>query len=155
MADENRQPGGEELGDTARRAREIASEARGPVDTPADPAAARPALGDATRDVYDDATGALERSERIRAADDARTDERQEELARMEAETAEQLRRNAETLRRTAEEIAETRERTRRIAADARELVADVHATREDTSRVGEAIRSTPTPIVDPPPAQD
>jgi hypothetical protein len=104
------------------------------------------------RDVYDDATGALERSERIRAADDARTDTRQDELARMEAEAAERLRDNAETLQRTAEDLAETKERMRRVAADTQELAADVRATREDTARVGEEVRSTP-PIVEPPAA--
>jgi phage shock protein A len=122
MSDENRQPINADPGDTGERAREV----------------------------YDDATGALERSERIRAADGAQTDERQEELARMEAEAAERLRRNAETLRRTAEDLAETKERMRRVAADTRELAADVRATREDTSRVGDEVRSTP-PIVEPP----
>ncbi len=105
---------------------------------------------DVARDVYRDASGALQRSEEIRAEDDARSDERQEELARMEAEAAAALRRNAETLRRTAEDLAETRDQVRRIAADTRELAADVRATREDTSKVGEAVRATP-PVVEPP----
>src|SRR3712207_5754934 len=109
MAEQDRQGGGADLGETAERAREIASQARGPVDTPADLAPpAAPADDDVTREVYGDERGVLERSQHIRAIDDARTDERQEELAEMEAQAAEQLRRNAETLRRTAEDLAET-----------------------------------------------
>ena len=151
MSDENRQPTDAELGETAERAREIAGEAREAPQARGDRGleAGRPE-DDATRDVYDDATGALERSQRIRAEDDARTDERQKELARMEAEAAEALRRNAETLRSTAAGLAETRERVRQVAATTQELAADVRATREDTAKVGEAVRATP-PVVDRP----
>ncbi|MFN2566628.1 MAG: hypothetical protein ABR499_16650 [Gemmatimonadaceae bacterium] len=148
MADENRHLTDAELGDTAKRAREIAAETRGTADAPGD--AAAPVDDDVAREVYDDTTGVLERSQRIRAADDARTDERQEELARLEADAAEQLRRNAEALRRTGDDLAETRERVRRVAADTRELAADARATREDTSRVADAVRTTP-PVVEPP----
>jgi hypothetical protein len=83
-------------------------------------------------------------------AGEAGRDERQEELARMEADAAEQLQRNADALRRTAEDLVETREQVQRIAANTRELAADVRATREDTSRVGEVVRDTP-PVVEPP----
>jgi hypothetical protein len=151
MSEENRQLTDPQLGETAQRAREIAREAREAPQARGD-GGLESGRGedDVTRDVYGDATGALERSQRVRAADDARTDERQEELARMEAEAAEALRRNAETLRRTAEGIAETRERVREVAANTRELAADVRATREDTAKVGEAVRATP-PAVEPP----
>jgi hypothetical protein len=151
MADETRHPAtSADLNDTAKRARELAAEARGPVDTPADAAAAPPADDEATREVYGDERGALERSERVRAVDEARTDERQEALAEMEARAAEQLRRNAESLRRTAEDLAATRERVRRVAADTQELAADARATRDDATRVADAVRSTP-PVVEPP----
>jgi uncharacterized protein (DUF2252 family) len=80
----------------------------------------------------------------------AHSDHRQEELARLQADAAEQLQRNAETLRRNAEELRETREEVQLVAADTRELAADVRATRDDASRVGEAVRATP-PVVEPP----
>ena len=83
-------------------------------------------------------------------ADQVRSDDRQEELARLEADAAERLKGNAEALRRTAKDLRETRERVQRIAEDTRELAADVQATRDDTSRIGEAVRTTP-PVVDPP----
>ena len=151
MSDENRQLTDAELGETAGRAREIAGEAgEAPVARRSGGLESGRAEDDVTREVFGDASGALERSQRIRAEDDARTDERQEELARMEAEAAEALRRNAEALRRTADDLAETRERVRRMAADTQELAADVRATREDTAKVGEAVRATP-PVVDPP----
>ena len=150
MSDDNRPLTDSELGQAADRAREIGGEA-------AEARATRGGGGlesgrpedDTTRDVFADDAGALERSQRIRAEDDAHTDERQERLARMEAEAAEALRRNAETLRETAEGLAETREQVRRIAADTRELAADVRATRQDTEKVSEAVRATP-PVVDP-----
>lgn len=82
-------------------------------------------------------------------AEEASGDDRQRELARMEAKTAEQLQENAEALRRTAEELRQTRKRVDQVAANTRELAADVRATREDTSRVGEEVRATP-PVVEP-----
>lgn len=153
MSDESRPLTDAELGQTADRARQIAGEA---AETPSVRSSAdagglesgRPE-DDVTREVFGDDGGALERSQRIRADDDARTDERQERLARLEAEAADALRRNAQTLRQTAEGLAQTREQVRRIAADTRELAADVRATLEDTEKVGEAVRSTP-PVVDP-----
>jgi hypothetical protein len=151
MSEENRQPTNARLGEIDERTREVAQEAREAPKARGEGGLESGRAEDAiTRDVYDDASGALERSQRLRAADDARTDERQEELARMEAEAAEALRRNAETLRRTAEGLAETRERMREVAANTRELAADVQATRQDTTKVGEAVRATP-PVVDPP----
>jgi hypothetical protein len=151
MSEEHRQPTDPQLGETARRAGEIAGEARGAPEARGDGGLeSGRAPDDTTREVFQDETGALERSQRIRAEDDARTDERQAELARIEAETAEALRRNAETLRRTAEGLAETRERVREVAANTKELAADVRATRQDTAKVGEAVRATP-PVVDPP----
>jgi len=152
MSEESRHLSDAELGQTAGRAREIAGEARqAPKASPAGGLESGRAEDDVTREVFGDATGALERSQRIRAEDDARTDQRQEELARMEAETAEALRRNAEMLRKTARDLAETRERVRQVAENTQELAADVQATREDTAKVGEAIRSTPPVVVDPP----
>jgi hypothetical protein len=155
MSEENREPTDTDLAETARRAREIAAEAREAPEARGDGGleSGRPP-DDTTDEVFGDATGALERSQRLRAADDARTDERQEHLARMEADTAEALRRNAETLRRTAEDLARTRERVREVAANTQELAKDVRATREDTEKVGEAVRVTP-PVVDRPAVRD
>jgi hypothetical protein len=151
MSEENRHLTDAQLEETAERTRQIARQAREAPEA-RDEGGLESGRGedDVTRDVYEDASDALERSQRVRAADDARTDERQEELARLEAEAAEALRRNAETLRRTAEGLAETRERMREVAANTRELAADVRTTRDDTAKVGEAVRATP-PVVEPP----
>ena len=151
MATADDRTGNPDLRGTADQARQIAQEAREMADTRRDTAeGAGPLEDEVTREVYEDAAGALDRSDRVRAADDARTGERQEELARLEADAAEQLEQNAEALRRTAEELRATRERLNRVAADTRELAADVRAAREDTTDVAEAVRSTP-PIVEPP----
>jgi hypothetical protein len=151
MATAEDSTGNPDLRGSAEQAREIAEEAREMADTRRDTAAASgPLENDVTREVYEDAAGALDRSDRVRAADDVRTGERQEELARMEADAAERLERNAEALRRTAEELRATRERLNRVSADTRELAADVRATREDTSHVAVSVPSTP-PVVDPP----
>ena len=77
-----------------------------------------------------------ERAMQIRREDDARTEDRQEELSARQERIAEDLERSASTLERTADDLARREAELQRTAADAQRVAEDAAMLRRQTEEI-------------------
>ena len=128
----------DDLQETAENARRIADEAAREADLE------RPTAAGAGGHPHPQ----IRHADHVRAGDDVRTYERQEELAHAQARAAEALEENAERLQQNRELLADAREQV----AENRDDVQDVErAARDLRDQVGDAaaaVRQTRTPDV-------
>jgi hypothetical protein len=132
-------PSPEGLRDTEARVARLAEEVAAMAATRRD-AVTDPGTGDA---------------DTARPADDARSAERQAEVAAGEQAVAGALEENAAALRATATALRETEARLERSAGDVQSVVADAQRLRDEVERIREAVRRTPAPLADDATGQD
>lgn len=138
MTDQTGPDGRDDLRDTAEAARRIAEDAEH------DAAVERPTAAGAGGHPHPQ----IRHADHLRAEDDVRTFERQEDTAEAQARAAEMLEENASLLARTREEIAEARETARDNRDDLRAIQRNAAELREQVSDAADAVRDTPTPDV-------
>ncbi|HEX2202959.1 MAG TPA: hypothetical protein VHG91_06665 [Longimicrobium sp.] len=90
----------------------------------------------------------IRHADHLRAEDDVRTFERQEDAAEAQARAADLLEENAARLAETREAIADARETARDNRDDVRAIQRNAEALREQVSGAADAVRDTPAPDV-------
>lgn len=144
MSDQDRLHSEGELRETARRADELAEEARD------DAALMRDAqVSPESRPVYPPGLGvvdspAVERADRVRRRDDQQTFDRQGQLAEAQGRAAEDLSQNAERLEQTRAEMNRMEARVHDNADAVSDIQDTIGRLRENVDRAGEAVRDIP-----------
>jgi hypothetical protein len=131
-------PRRDDLRDAAQEARRIAGEAAHEADLE------RPTAAGAGGHPHPD----IRAADHLRAQDDVRTFERQEDLAETQAQAAEALRENAARLQETREGLMEAREQVRENRDDVQAVARGAEALERQVDDAREQVRDTPTPDV-------
>ncbi|HET7229175.1 MAG TPA: hypothetical protein VFJ16_04200 [Longimicrobium sp.] len=138
MAEQNRPDDGE-LREMAERDRQIAREAAHEADLE------RPAAAGAPDHPHPDIAAA----DHLRARDDVRTFDRQQDLAERSADAAEALSASAEQLRANRERIEQIRQEASERTGDVQDLAGSARDLREQTRQAAEQVRGVEPPDVD------